>query len=59
MSVGSVTSVVASANADDSASVLVAKKALDVQRQQGETIVRMLETAKVEGEKGYHVDIMV
>lgn len=58
MSVGSVSGVVAAASTDNNATVLVAKKALDVQKVQGEAIVRMLETTKVEGQKGYNLDVV-
>ncbi len=59
--IGSVSGIVASATSDDSASLLVAKKSLDVQKQQGETIIRLIESAnvaKIEGQKGYLVDIV-
>ncbi len=59
MSVGSVSSVVSAASMDSSASVLTAKKALDVQRQQGEDLVRLMESSMVEGPKGQNLDIMV
>ena len=58
MSVGSVSGIVSEASADNVASVLVAKKALDVQKEQGEEIVRLIESAKVEGQKGFNLDVV-
>jgi hypothetical protein len=57
-SVGSVSGVVASAGADKDAGVLEAKKALDVQKQQGDGIVRLIESTKVEGQKGHDLDVV-
>ncbi|MCE5335756.1 MAG: putative motility protein [Desulfobacteraceae bacterium] len=59
MSVGSISGVAGSASSDDSATVLVAKKALDVQRQQGQAIVQMMESSKVEVDKGQNINVMV
>ncbi len=59
MSVGSVSSVVANADVSDGASFLVARKALDIQQQQGEATLRLLESAKIEPQKGQNVDIVV
>ncbi len=57
MSVGSVSSIVSGAGTDNSAGILVARKALDVQEQQGEAIVQLMESARVEGPKGNNVDV--
>ena len=48
-------SPVSSANADNAASVLVAKKALDIQRQQGEASVKLIDDAGLDG-KGRNVN---
>ncbi len=61
MRVESQSGIVSAANSDEQASVLVARKALDVQKQQGETIVRLIESAnvaKVAGDKGYLLDVV-
>ena len=58
MSVESVSGIVSGASTENGASVLVAKKALDVQKQQGAATVRLIESAKVEGQKGYNLDVM-
>ena len=59
MSVGSVSSVVSAADVSDGASFLVARKALDIQKQEGEATLRLLESANVEGNKGQNLDVMV
>ncbi|MHC1729942.1 MAG: YjfB family protein [Syntrophobacteraceae bacterium] len=59
MSVGSVSGIVAGASTDNDASILVARKALDVQKQQGDATIRLIESAKVEGQKGYNLDVVV
>lgn len=59
MSVGSVSSVVAAASTDRESSVLVAKKALDVQKQQGAAIIRLMESAMAGVQKGLNVNIVV
>jgi hypothetical protein len=58
MSVEGVSGIVSRASADSHASVLVAKKALEVQEEQGEATVRLIESAKVEGQKGYQLDVV-
>jgi hypothetical protein len=42
-------SPISNASADNAASVLVAKKALDIQRQQGEASVKLIDEAGVNG----------
>ncbi|MEN6440956.1 MAG: YjfB family protein [Syntrophobacter sp.] len=57
MGVGSISSIVSEAATESSAGILVARKALDVQEQQGQAIVRLMESSKVEGPKGNNVDV--
>jgi hypothetical protein len=45
----------ANVSADNTASVLVAKKALDIQRQQGEASVKLIDSAGLDG-KGTNVN---
>jgi len=40
---------VSSVSADNTASVLMAKKALDIQRQQGEASVKLIDSAGLDG----------
>jgi hypothetical protein len=58
MSAGSVSGIVSGASTDNAASVLMARKALDVQQQQGEANVRLIESAKVEGHNAYQLSVM-
>jgi hypothetical protein len=48
-------SPISNASADNAASVLVAKKALDVQRQLGEASVKLIDEAGLDG-KGRNVN---
>jgi hypothetical protein len=58
MNVGSVSGVVNAADLGKESTMLVAKKALNVQKQQGEAIVQMIEAVKVAGPKGNNVDVV-
>ncbi len=58
MSVGSVSGVVAAADLNKESTMLVARKALNVQKQQGEAIVQMIEAIKVASPKGNNVDVV-
>jgi hypothetical protein len=53
--VSNASSPISKASADDAASVLVAKKALDIQRQQGEASVKLIDAAGLDG-KGSNVN---
>jgi hypothetical protein len=57
MNVGSVSNVVTGADADKSATVLVARKALDFMKQQGDATIRLLESAKLEPHKGNNINV--
>ena len=58
MSSGSVSGLVTGASADNAASVLMARKALDVQKQQGEANVKLIESTKVEGQNEYKFSVI-
>lgn len=58
MSVGSVSGVVAAADLNKESTMLVARKALNVQKQQGEAIVQMIEAIQVASPKGNNVDVV-
>jgi len=53
--ISSSSSPVLNASADNAASVLVAKKALDIQRQQGAASVKLIDEAGLDG-KGRNVN---
>jgi hypothetical protein len=53
--VSNASTTVTRTSADNAASVLVARKALDNQRQQGEASVKLIDEAGVNG-KGRHVN---
>lgn len=59
MSTGNVSGIVAGACTENDASILVARKALDVQKLQGEATVRLIEAAMVEVDKGNNIDVVV
>ena len=58
MSAGSVSGLVSGASANNLASVLMARKALDFQKQQGEANVNLIESTKVEGQNEYKLSVM-
>ncbi len=57
MSIEGVSAIVS--DAGSGVSILMAKEALDVQKQEGEATIRLIESAKVEGQKGFNLDVVV
>ena len=57
MSVGSASGLTTGVRADNAASVLMAKKALDVQKQQGEANVNLIKSTRVEAQNEYKLSV--
>ena len=55
MEISGISNSSSSVSADNTASVLMAKKALDIQRQQGEASIKLIDSAGLDG-KGTTVD---
>jgi hypothetical protein len=58
MSVVGISTVASAPSSNDHTSIIEARKALDAQKQRDEEALRQIRSAKVEGEKGYNLDVV-